>query len=247
MSRSLERLLRGAEELLALEPEDLGGVILEILNNPPIKPFRPIDLYRDLTDGMFLTPAAPVREAIGEALQWLLSERLIAVLPPEQFPIEERLFVTRRGRLWQTRDDLAKFRQSAMLPSQILHPKIEERCKAPFLRADYDAAVFQAYKAIEVEVRKVAGLADDLIGQDLMVHAFKPSKGVLADTTELAAEQQALMNLFTGAIGYFKNPHSHREEPLDPVEASHLLVFASNLLSIVDTRALNRPRAQETP
>lgn len=43
------------------------------------------------------------------------------------------------------------------------------------------------------------------------------------------------MNLFSGSIGAFKNPTSHRQIDLnDPVKAAQLMMTASNLLSMVD-------------
>ena len=64
-------------------------------------------------------------------------------------------------------------------------------------------------------------------------------RGPLADVSAPMAEQQALSDLFAGAIGSYKNPHSHRSVTIDSSEAAEMIMLASHLLCIVDKRLSN--------
>jgi uncharacterized protein (TIGR02391 family) len=95
-------------------------------------------------------------------------------------------------------------------------------------------AAFAAMKAVEVRVRKMAGLADYLIGVKLMQTAFG-TDGPLEDPTIESGEREARRNLFAGAIGTIKNPTSHRDVRYDdPTEASEAVLLADLLMRILD-------------
>lgn len=121
-----------------------------------------------------------------------------------------------------------------------LHPTLSS-ARSNFALGDYETASFAAMKAVEVEVRRVAGLSNELVGVHLMRKAFHPKDGVLRDPGAEGGERQAIADLFAGAMGAFKNPASHRTVQFDDaVEAAEVIQLADLLLRIVH-RANARP------
>ena len=103
----------------------------------------------------------------------------------------------------------------------MLDPVLASKVRATYLRGDYETAVFQAYKEVEVSVRRASGLGNDRIGTALMREAFNIETGPLTDQRRERSEQEAMSHMFSGAIGLLKNPASHRDTELDdPQEAA---------------------------
>lgn len=249
MLQTLLTILPNPNDLLALEPEDLGDVILEIA--PGITQhgkftFEAIlEQVFTISDSSYPTGVrGNVANAIGEALSRLISLGLL-IEDPEQPAKWYR--PTRRAQSLKSRKDVEQFRKGRILPIELLQPTLAEKVWPLFLRGDHDVAVFQAFKEIEVAVRNAARQKEhdtvekteypnDLVGTKLMRKAFHPEDGPLANKRAVAAEREAEMHLFSGAIGHAKNPVSHRDIDLPPREAARLVVLASHLLSIVEER-----------
>ena len=124
-------------------------------------------------------------------------------------------------------------RELAWWRRQLLHPTVAAKVVGAFVRRECDTAVFQAFKEVEVAVRAKGKSPDTEVGVPLMRRAFDPKAGPLRDQNAVEAEREATAHLFAGAMGSFKNPHSHRNVPItDPAEAVELLLLASRLLRI---------------
>jgi len=233
------------EDVLALTPEDFGGVIIELI--PPLLQngmFNPAALIAQVYQ--IVGPSYPpgsrraIELATAEAISWLVT---LGLLVPEPGQPSPGFYVpTRRARSLKTRTDVDAFRRGRILPSELLPMLFAEKVVPLFRRGDHDIAVFQAFKEVEVAVRttanaKGAGYSDSEVGTPMMRKAFHPDIGPLTDQSLVAAEREAEMHLFAAAIGHAKNPTSHRDVAITALEAARLSVFASHLFDIVERRA----------
>jgi uncharacterized protein (TIGR02391 family) len=141
--------------------------------------------------------------------------------------------VTQQGARLAERPDAALHLRAEKLLSGDLSPQLLQTAKPSFARGDFETAAFAAMKAVEVEVRTLSGLPDSLVGVKLMQAAFN-ADGPLTDHAAEGGEREAMMKLFAGAIGAFKNPASHRTVHFeDPVEAAEIVQFADLLLRLL--------------
>ncbi len=231
----LQDLLPDDDVVLNLEPEELAQAILQVLVSQGGRGSM-LNSYNFSLNSNLQGYSNPdqIAQAAMEAWVWLEREGFIAPRPGEA---NNWVFVTRRGQKAAESENWEAYRKADQLPRQFLHPSIASKVWATFLRGEYDTAVFQAYKEVEVRVREAIEAPSELIGVDLMRKAFHTSNGILSEISAPKAEREALAHLFAGAIGSYKNPHSHRNVAIEAQEASEMIILASHLLRIVDQRA----------
>jgi uncharacterized protein (TIGR02391 family) len=234
---TLYDLVPDTTTLFSLEPEELAGLALELINNQGNGPSRlhPQSFTDPSTLGAYPQQVRDqVAEVIYEGWHWLVQEGFLAPRPDDR---NDWHFLTRKGRRLRTKEDLSAYVNAVILPRKLLHPRVAAASWSAFLRGEYDTAVFQAFKELEIRMREGGGFKPEDYGVELARKAFAVNNGPLTDMSKPVGERESLAHLMAGALGSYKNPHSHRKLVLGAEEAVEMIMLASHLLKIVDSRA----------
>ncbi len=168
---------------------------------------------------------------LAEAWAWIEGKRFVVPKPGQG---GNWFMITPRGREFAaSAAPLPRLKAEERLGLD-LHPSIADKVRREFLLGHYQEAVLAAFREVEIRVRELSGAAQNATGVRLMRWAFG-ADGPLHHAEEHAGEQHALMELYAGAIGYFRNPPSHRKVDYDnPTMAAEVVLLADLLLRVLD-------------
>ena len=197
--------------LLSLAPEELASILLKLAQK------HQGIFTESIQDDLIGQAAYPynnrdeIEIAFREAWGWL---RINILIVPASEPNGRNgyMVLSRRGAKIASEKEFQHFREAAAFPKTLLHPSIGDKVWLALARGDLDGGVFAAFKAVEEAVRHAGSFGPTDIGVPLMRKAFDKTAGPLSDPVQPEPEREALAHLFAGAIGSYKNPHSHRTD-----------------------------------
>lgn len=231
------------EVLLALFPEELGPILLRTAvrdkqnGNLHIQSLTYL-FNKPGQESKFSDKRKEIERALTESWSWL-SVNGYMVPTPGINGSNGFMIISRKGEQFLDKPDaLPSIGATDNFPKGLLHQSIAEEVYNLFLRGQFEDAVSKSFVAVEEAVRLAGNFTPDDFGIALMRKAFNKEKGKLSDNRIPKSEQNSLAELFTGAIGAYKNPHSHRTLKINQSEAIDRILLASHLLRIVDTRPI---------
>ena len=240
---NLTSFLPNLDLLIALSPEDLAEILLPLAKEHRHNRLIDFGTIRSKIDGLPHRendfPAGlrhQAEQALAEAWTWLVVNGLLVPDPSENGRNGWMLLSRRAEEILDT-GCFKKYARGIHFPKELLHPSIADEVWLELARGDLEAAVFKSFRAVEIAVRSKGNFSADDYGVPLMRKAFDRHTGPLSDMNRPEAERDALSHLFAGAIGSYKNPHSHRTVLItEPTEAQEMVMLASHLLRIIDRK-----------
>lgn len=242
---SLLEMFPDPQVLLALAPEDLAEAVLPLAaslrqNDMVLLGMLSAQAQEGPGGGRGYPSSQPqlqqIQLALAEAWAWLQGNGLL-IPDPGINGANGWMRLSRRAERILAEGSFKAYARTVAVPKSLLHTSIADEVWPDLVRGDLETAVFKAFRAVEISVREAGMFSDADIGVPLMRKAFDKGNGPLTDLTQPEGERDSLAHLFSGAIGSYKNPHSHRTVTIkETTEALEMVILASHLLRIVDSR-----------
>ena len=169
---SIDKFFPPSEVALSLEPEELAIPLLNCLIEMETTGTN-LNLGNVVRSEDFDRYGGPkaddIRRLVTESWIWLERELMIA---PNFRLSPGWIYVTKRGKDLIAQNDIYKYISSSTISAESLDPVLTSKVSPLFIRGDYDTAVFQAFKEVEIRVREKALLSEEDYGVPLMRKAF---------------------------------------------------------------------------
>lgn len=136
-------------------------------------------------------------------------------------------------------EEISPQRSRLELPVSVFDEEILERCAHHFEQENFEEAVQNALKTLEVKIRDEGDFPQTELGDNLATQAFHPEEGPLS-FGETEAERQGVMFLYRSAFKTFYNPSKHRFlDDLDKKQTYHILCFVNMLITLMEENPID--------
>lgn len=247
MSRRLLQIVPSPDDLLLLSSDEFAWALLEDMQARLSDPTGGMANRESLSGsilsvGAFQSSPASLhalaqrldragRDGYANLERWGLAEPASGLNGRNGY-----IVLTDKGKASVEKTDFERTRVRSLLKEEMLHPLLRGKIYGYFASDDLGTAVFEAFKTVEIEVRRAGSYPGKEHGKILMFKAFALG-GPLSLSSDDKADSEALAGLFAGALSRFRNPGGHTNRTFQDVfEAMEELMFASRLLRLVDER-----------
>jgi uncharacterized protein (TIGR02391 family) len=165
--------------------------------------------------------------------QELLGAGFVARKPAQG--VGDNYILTRSGEEFLKEQGKRKFFK-VPIRDLVADPDILNKTESVLANGDLDLAVLAAFKVVEERLRAKSGLDPSFYGVQLVSKALNPKNGLLVyPHAKTQSESEAVHNLFSGSVGAFKNPASHRTVAYDDQQhALQTIALADLLVRYID-------------
>ena len=152
---------------------------------------------------------------------------------------DEACYPTKVGFRFPEREFRKVVEKYTLMPQSYVHPILIKKCFSLLESGEFDSAVMQAFKAIEVVTREKIGAPNDMFGERLLKKAFNADDGKLTNMSLPKSERCAFLSYITGAFSFYRNSSAHRDLDLDFVSTFDRIAVASDLIKAIEDAEQN--------
>jgi uncharacterized protein (TIGR02391 family) len=234
------RMVPTADGFLNLTPMERNHVVLQAIKQHCADQTKRMATFDGALTQLFGIGQASYEmrhhEAVKRALRssWKDLEKSGLIEPADGDNGKNGYFIpTEVGKMTNEPVDLQAAHQRSWLQPEMLHVDLHGAVWSAYKNNDFDTAITEAFKTLEVAVRDRGRFSATDYGVALMEKAFDPNNGPLTDKSLPEPERRGWVRLLMGTMGAFRNSHAHRQIGIkEPLLAIERLMFVSMLLRI---------------
>ena len=155
MAKAFKESFSSIDELNAATPEQVGVALVLHMQTEGNR-FSPHN-FQSSINNWYGNQGSPswLMQRVSEGMQWAL--QFLLVVPDLSQMAGSWYVLSRAGAEFDPGRDIERLSLERLLPAFMMHPKIRDASIEIFKIGRYDAAVFEAFKIVESEVREAAG------------------------------------------------------------------------------------------